>query len=140
MRMNTKRILAALLSLVMLLALAPAGWADEDNNQEKTISDILKVSNTVNINLTPGTDQKFNQEIVKAEVQADLYLIAKAKPVKGYDTYEYEKLPTALEAFQTALDDALKTDPINKPEEIEDQAAREDNMLKKFTPLAYAIA
>ena len=140
MRMNTKRILAALLSLVMLLALAPAGWADEDNNQEKTISDILKVSNTVNINLTPGTDQKFNQEIVKAGVQADLYLIAAAKPVKGYDTYEYEKLPTALGAFQTALDDALKTDPINKPEEIEDQAAREDNMLKKFTPLAYDIA
>lgn len=140
MRMNTKRILAALLSLVMLLALAPAGWADEDDNQKKTISDILKASNTVNINLTPGTDQKFNQEIVKAGVQADLYLLAKAKPVKGYDTYEYEKLAGSLSAFQTALDDALKTDPINKPEEIEDQAAREDNMLKKFTPLAYDIA
>lgn len=145
MRMNTQRILAALLSLVLLLALAPAGWAENGgessgNSEEETIPEFLTKLNTVEINLTPGTDTKFNEDIVKAGVQADLYLLAKAKPVKGYDTYEYEALTGALAGFQTDLDNKLKTDPVNKPEEIENQAAREDTMLKNFTSLAYDIA
>ena len=36
MRMNTQRILAALLSLVLLLALAPAGWADGEESGGET--------------------------------------------------------------------------------------------------------
>ena len=144
MRMKTQRILAALLSLVLLLALAPAGWAEQSGDTgsqgEETIPDFLKNKNTVIINLTPGTDPKFNDDIVEAGVQADLYLIAAAKPVKGYDTYEYEKLTGEFAAFQTALDDALATDPENKFDEIKDQAARKETMLKKFTPLAYDFA
>jgi hypothetical protein len=134
--MKTQRILAAILGLVLLLALAPAGWAADG----ETIPEFLQKKNTVKINLTPGEDKKFNDDIVKAGVQADLYLIAAAKPVKGYDTYEYEKLAGSLSAFQTALDDALATDPNDNFDEIKDQAARKETMLKKFTPLAYKIA
>lgn len=142
MRMKTQRILAALLSLVLLLALAPAGWAD---SEEATIP--LKDLKVV-INLTPGTDAEFNAEIVKASVQADLYLITKAKPVEGYDTYEYEKLPTALSKLgdkdlQKALDDALKTNPSDPTEmenEIATQPKREASMLDRFTSLAYDMA
>ena len=140
MRMNTQRILAALLSLVLLLALAPAGWADDE------VPAFLKNLNTVKINLTPGTGadfKEFNDEIVKASVQADLYLITKAKPVKGYDTYEYEKLTGDLATFQKDLDDALKTNPSDPKEmasEIATQPRREESMLKRFTSLAYDMA
>lgn len=140
MRMKTQRILAALLSLVLLLALAPAGWADDE------VPAFLKNLNTVKINLTPGTGadfKEFNDEIVKASVQADLYLITKAKPVKGYDTYEYEKLTGDLATFQKDLDDALKTNPSDPKEmasEIATQPLREESMLKRFTSLAYDMA
>lgn len=148
MRMKTQRILAALLSLVLLLALAPAGWADDGAGEEEVIPEFLKTPNTVVINLTPGTDAEFNAEIVKASVQADLYLITTAKPVKGYDTYEYEKLPTALSKLgdkdlQKALDDALKTNPSDPDEmasEIATQPLREASMLDRFTSLAYDMA
>ena len=136
MRMKTQRILAALLSLVLLLALAPAGWADGDG--AIPLKDLKVV-----INLTPGTDAEFNAEIVKASVQADLYLITKAKPVEGYDTYEYEKLTGDLATFQKDLDDALKTNPSDPKEmasEIATQPLREESMLKRFTSLAYDMA
>ena len=140
MRMKTQRILAALLSLVLLLALAPAGWADGE------VPEFLKNLNTVKINLTPGTGddfKEFNAEIVKANVQADLYLITKAKPVEGYDTYEYEKLPESLKDFQDELDKALKTNPSDPTEmenEIATQPKREASMLDRFTSLAYDMA
>ena len=143
MRMKTQRILAALLSLVLLLALAPAGWAEQGGNNSQvgeTLPNFLKNKNVVKINLTPGTDPKFNEDIVKAGVQADLYLIAKAKPVQGYDTYEFAELTGALAGFQSELANALQTDPVNKPEEIETPGARKETMLKNFTSLAYKIA
>ncbi|MBO5639617.1 MAG: hypothetical protein J5916_06875 [Oscillospiraceae bacterium] len=143
MRMKTQRILAALLSLVLLLALAPAGWAEGGDGEGGAIPEFLKTPNTVVINLTPGTDEEFNKEIVNASVQADLYLITEATPVKGYDTYEYKKLEGDFASFQTALDDALETNPSDPDEmasEIATQPLREASMLDRFTSLAYDIA
>ena len=74
MRMKTQRILAALLSLVLLLALAPAGWAVD-----------LTTPNTVEVNLV--SQQGYAADIVKAKITVDFYLIAVAEPVTGYDTY-----------------------------------------------------
>ena len=74
MRMKTQRILAALLSLILLLALAPAGWAVD-----------LTTPNTVEINLV--SQQDYAADIVKADITVDFYLIAVAEPVTGYDTY-----------------------------------------------------
>ena len=74
MRMKTQRILAALLSLVLLLALAPAGWAVD-----------LTTPNTVEVNLV--SQQDYAADIVKAKITVDFYLIAVAEPVTGYDTY-----------------------------------------------------
>ena len=80
MRMKTQRILAALLSLVLLLALAPAGWAVD-----------VTTPNTVNINLVPtdkakAEDQTFANEIKNAKVKAELYRIAPAVADPMYDT------------------------------------------------------
>ena len=131
MRREKQRILAALLSLVLLLALAPAGWAANVN---------LDAKNRITVDLAPDKTEEYKNDIASAGVQADLYLVAKAKAVDDYDTYEYEKLPASLSSLQAQLNEALQTDPVNKPEEIEDQMARQDTMLKKFTALAYDMA
>lgn len=125
MRRKTQRTLAALLILVLLVGVAPAAFAVD-----------LDAKNTVIVNLAPNDkDSDFKKDIVKAGVQADLYLIAKAKPVEGFDTYEYENLPASLSAFQGTFDKALQVD-LSKPETVNDQ----DTMLKKFTPFAYDFA
>ena len=60
MRMKTQRILAAMLSLVLLLALAPAGWAVD-----------LTTPNTVNVNLVPkdkeGTEYESEAKVLVRE-------------------------------------------------------------------------
>lgn len=144
MRRQKQRILAALLSLVLLLALVPAGWADDGDNTTNATdpaSDFLSEKNTVNIILKPqGADEAFTNDIITASVQADLYLITKAKAVEGYDTYEYESLTkTPFKDLQGDLDKALKTDP-SKPETIANPEVRMETMLKNFTPLAYQFA
>lgn len=131
MRREKQRILAALLSLVLLLALAPAGWAANVN---------LDAKNRITVDLAPDKTEEYKNDIASAGVQADLYLVAKAKVVDGFDTYEYEKLPTSLSSLQTQLNEALKTDPVNNPEEIQDRIKRQETMLKKFTALAYEMA
>ena len=143
MRMNTQRILAALLSLVLLLALAPAGWAENveaaggGETEEETVPEFLANSNTVNIELVPKDKEgtKYETDVVKANIVADFYLLAEAKPVKGYDTYQYEfgeapVVGTDLPEFNKALVDELEPENQNNPE----------TMLKKFTPIARAFA
>lgn len=121
MRMKTQRILAALLSLVLLLALAPAGWA----------VDVTKPNKVININLVPtdkeGTD--FATDIVKAKVQADLYLIAPAVADEQYDTYNYNFIEgSTFAGLKDSITKALKTDPADK--------TTYEMMLKSFSPIA----
>ena len=123
MRMKTQRILAALLSLVLLLALAPAGWAVD-----------VTTPNIVNINLVPtdkeGTD--FATDIVKAKVQADLYLIAPAVADEQYDTYGYNFEGSTFAGLKDSVTAALKTDPAEK--------TTYEIMLKSFSRIAQAAA
>lgn len=129
MRRRTRQTLAALLSLVLLLCLAPVSFAADAIDLTKP--------NTVKINLVKGIPE-FEGDIETALIQADFYLLAKAKPVTidgvTYDTYEYEKLPTAFSSLQKTLDEALKDDP--DPEKMNNGEA----MLTEFTPLAYSFA
>ena len=89
MRMRTQRILAALLSLVLLLALAPAGWAAEIT------------ACTVKVDLSANN---YNGDIYKAQVMADLYLVVPAKYNASYDSYDLD-----FDRFNTELSD-LKSD------------------------------
>ena len=153
MRMNTQRILAALLSLVLLLALAPAGWADGEEGgggdgggvapilsapMPATGVDLTPGINTVNINLVPGdkVGTKFETDIVKANLVADLYLVAAAVKDENYDTYHYEFVGNApvVVADATIFQDSLEDDP--------DPAKQNkyDTMLRTFSPLAQAFA
>jgi len=154
MRMKTQRILAALLSLVLLLALAPAGWAEgeEGGGTNEPVLEgsgigesvslpaagvVLDNKNSVSINLVPkdkaeAPDQTFANEIVKAKVEADLYLIAPAVADTMYDTYSYNFTGSAFAGLKTSIENALKTDPaVPTTREI---------MLKSFSPIAQAAA
>lgn len=155
MRMNTQRILAALLSLVLLLALAPAGWAEqggevgaanvpvsEGDGDGEAISVaaagvVLSDNNTVSVNLVPSDkvtaeDQTFANEIKLAKVEADLYLIAPAVADPNYDTYSYNFTGSAFASLEDRIKEALKTDPATR--------TTREMMLKSFTPIAQDAA
>ncbi len=88
MRMKTQRILAALLSLVLLLALAPAGWAEGeggDDPVQAAATGITSCSVTVDLSAT-----NYNGDIYKAKVMADMYLVAPAVYNSAYDTYDLD--------------------------------------------------
>ena len=96
MRMKTQRILAALLSLVLLLALAPAGWAVNFEAECK----ITVQPAAADAKHEDGT--AFVDDINAATTTPfvyDLYRVAYAKEVPGYDTYDY----TLVDPF-TSLD------------------------------------
>ena len=152
MRMNTQRILAALLSLVLLLALAPAGWADGEESGGETggggDASVVSASmpatgvnldpgaNTVKINLAPSDKgAAFAADVVNAKVVADLYLIASAEKDDKYDTYHYATnfppvIGTDMEEFIMRLADDPDPANQNNPE----------TMLKKFSEMAQRFA
>ncbi len=155
MRMNTQRILAALLSLVLLLALAPAGWAEGGEtgggtgggdtpavteSVPATGVDLSPGINIVNINLVPSDkaekEPDYAKNNVDAKIQADLYLVAPAVKDEQYDTYHYEFVDYApirmihAKVFEERLADDPDPEKQNKPE----------TMLEKFTPLAHDFA
>ena len=156
MRMNTQRILAVLLSLVLLLALAPAGWAeggDGNTGGDNTGGGEVPIlsapmpatgvnldpgANTVTINLVPSDKigTKFESDIVKAKIVADLYLVAAAVKDENYDTYHYEFVGNApvVIADASVFQDSLEDDP--DPE----KQNQYDTMLRTFSPLAQAFA
>ena len=148
MRMNTQRILAALLSLVLLLALAPAGWAEnggDTGGETPAVTESMPANgvdltpgiNTVNINLVPSDKgEDYAKNIVDAKIQADLYLVAPAVKDEQYDTYHYEFVDYApirmihAKVFEESLADDPDPSKQNNPE----------TMLEKFTPLAHSFA
>ena len=154
MRMNTQRILAALLSLVLLLALAPAGWAEggeagaanepvlEGSGDGGAVSlpaagVVLTSNNSVSVNLVPSDkvtaeDQTFANEIKLAKVKADLYLIAPAVADPNYDTYSYDFAGSAFASLKDSIEKNLKTDPPTP--------TTRETMLKNFTPIAQEAA
>ena len=87
MRMKTQRILAALLSLVLLLALAPAGWAVNFGEACKlTVQPAAadaKHDDPQNTTFVSDINSATNPFVY------DLYRVAYAKEVPGYDTYDY---------------------------------------------------
>ena len=149
MRIKTQRIAAALLSLVLLLALAPAGRADGagdtgggdipavTESMPANGVDLTPGINTVNINLVPSDKgEDYAKNIVDAKIQADLYLVAPAVKDEQYDTYHYEFVDYApirmihAKVFEESLADDPDPSKQNNPE----------TMLEKFTPLAHSFA
>ena len=99
MRMKSRRPLAILLSMILLLALAPSGFAVD-----------LNAPNSVTIEFVPrGSD--FAEDLATATIQVDLYLLAPAvlyeEPYQNVDSYTYE-VPGAGSPFHTLLDQLTK--------------------------------
>ena len=107
MRLKTQRILAALLSLVLLLALAPAGWADEEipgapageggtGEEQEIIPDCY-------VQIIPSGNQEYMEDLKTADIVVDVYKVANMTKSKQYDTYEF----TATTAFAGADDGTI---------------------------------
>ncbi len=133
MRIKTRRILATLLSAVLLLCIAPAAFAVD-----------LSANKVVNIDLVPtmSTEEQtaFETDVKTAKVQADLYLIAAAEEVAGSDTYAYKTFDAPFasltvdgKTLQEAFDAALETDP-------SEPAVTQKDVFSTFEPFAQAIA
>ncbi|MBR4472911.1 MAG: hypothetical protein IKS55_04665 [Oscillospiraceae bacterium] len=80
MRIKPRQTLAILLSMILLLALAPAGFAVD-----------LTKGNTVTVTLaTP--ESGYATDLKGTRVQSDFYLLAEADAIQNVDSYTY-KLP-----------------------------------------------
>ena len=128
MRMKSRRTLAILLSMILLLALAPSGFAVELSN-----------NNVVSVTLaTP--ESGYAEDLKGTRVQADLYLLAPAihyeSPYENVDSYTY-KVPDAGTAFHDLLDKLTKElNEADKPEESPSQEAA----FQQFEPYAQEFA
>ena len=128
MRMKSRRTLAILLSMVLLLALAPSGFAVELGN-----------NNVVSVTLaTPESD--YAKDLKGTRVQADLYLLAPAKPYEApydnVDSYTYE-VPGESSAFHDLLDKLTKE--LNGAEKTEEPPSQEA-VFQQFEPYAQEFA
>ena len=81
MRMKSRRTLAVLLSMILLLALAPSGFAVN-----------LEAPNTLTVNFVPENSD-FGNDLKTARIQVDLYQLAAAVPDVLSDSYHYD-VPT----------------------------------------------
>ncbi|MBO7670324.1 MAG: hypothetical protein J6S60_07000, partial [Oscillospiraceae bacterium] len=127
MRMKSRRTLAVLLSMILLLALAPSGFAVD-----------LEAPNTLTVNLAPA-DSGFAEDLATASIQADLYLLAPATAAGTDDSYTYT-VPKAGEPpspFQATLEE-LMTKLADDPD-LEKQNDKE-KVYSTFEPLAQAFA
>ena len=125
MRMKSRRTLAILLSMILLLALAPSGFAVD-----------LAASNEVIVNLVPTNQSEMEKDLAEIHVQADLYLLAPAEANATDDSYHY-KLPdkgTPFYADMVRLNADLAD--AEKPEDQNNQ----DAVFEKFEPYAQAFA
>jgi len=130
MRMKSRRTLAVLLSMILLLALAPSGFA----------VNLDPGANTLTVNLAPA-DSGFAEDLATANIQADLYLLAPAKEAGTDDSYTYA-VPKSGEngypsPFQAPLEE-LMTKLADDPD-LEKQNDKE-KVYSTFEPLAQAFA
>ena len=126
MRMKSRRSLAILLCMVLLLALAPSGFA----------VNLEPGANTLTVNLAPTDKSEYEEDLAKANIQVDLYKLASAKAHETDDSYVYE-LPADTSPFYATVEALNKN--LDDAEKLEDQNNR-DTVFEKFEPYAQAFA
>ena len=104
MRMNTQRILAALLSLVLLLALAPAGWADGEEGGGET-----QEVQSCFVKIIPSGNNDMMEDLKTANIVVDVYKVANMIKSDKYDTYTF-KATTAFAGADDGSFEALVND------------------------------
>ncbi len=124
MRMKSRRTLAILLCMVLLLALAPSGFAVD-----------LDTPNTLTVNFVPD-DSGYREDLKTARIQVDLYLLAEAEAHETDDSYIYT-LPAEGTPFHDEM--VLLNDDLADAEKPEEQNNR-DTVFEKFEPYAQAFA
>ena len=126
MRMKSRRTLAILLCTVLLLALAPSGFA----------VDLDPGKNSVTVNFVPTNKSEYEEDLKNADIQVDLYLLAEAEADEPYDSYVY-KLPGAGNPFHEEIE--LLNEDLDDAEKPEEQN-KKDTVFEKFEPYAQAFA
>ena len=129
MRMKSRRTLAVLLSMILLLALAPSGFA----------VDLDPGKNSVTVECVPK-DSDFAEDLATATIQVDLYLLAPAvryaAPYENVDSYTYT-VPDEGTAFHELMDKLTKE--LNEAETPEAPPAQKA-VFDQFEPYAQAFA
>ena len=130
MRMKSRRTLAILLSMILLLALAPSGFA----------VNLEPGANTVIVNLVPTNQSDMEKDLAEIHVQADLYLLAPAvryqAPFENVDSYTYQ-VPAENDPYYDLLSQLTKE--LNDAEKPESPPA-EEAVFQQFEPYAQAFA
>ena len=130
MRMKSRRTLAVLLSMILLLALAPSGFA----------VNLEPGANTVIVNLVPTNQSDMEKDLAEIHVQADLYLLAPAvryeAPFENVDSYTYQ-VPAENDPYYDLLSQLTKE--LNDAEKPESPPA-EEAVFQQFEPYAQAFA
>ena len=126
--MKSRRTLAVLLSMILLLALAPSGFAVD-----------LEAKNTVTVTLAqPESD--YAKDLKGTRVHADFYLLAPAvrytAPYENVDSYTYT-VPDKGTAFHELLDKLTKE--LNEADAPEAPPAQKA-VFDRFEPYAQAFA
>ena len=128
MRMKSRRTLAVLLSMILLLALAPSGFAVD-----------LEAKNTVTVTLAqPESD--YAKDLKGTRIHADFYLLAPAvryaPPYENVDSYTYT-VPDKGTAFYELLDKLTKE--LNEAE-VPEAPPVQEAVFHQFEPYAQAFA
>ena len=128
MRMKSRRTLAILLSMVLLLALAPSGFA----------VDLDPGKNSVTVECVPK-DSDFAEDLATATIQVDLYLLAPAKPYESenVDSYTYE-VPGKDDAFYDLV--KTLTDELNGTDTPPEAPPAENDVFNHFEHYAQDFA
>ena len=130
MRMKSRRTLAILLSMILLLALAPSGFA----------VDLAERANEVIVNLVPTNQSEMEKDLAGIHVQADLYLLAPAvpyeAPYENVDSYTYQ-VPEEGSPYHDLLSKLTKE--LNNAGTPESPPA-EEAVFQQFEPYAQAFA
>ena len=130
MRMKSRRTLAILLSMVLLLALAPSGFA----------VNLELGANTVTVNLAT-TESGYADDLKTVRIHADFYLLAPAISANNDDSYTYDVPKEGEEgypsSFQLPLEE-LMTKLADDPD-LEKQNDK-DKVYSTFEPLAQEFA
>ncbi|HBN55403.1 MAG TPA: hypothetical protein DD414_01375 [Lachnospiraceae bacterium] len=107
----TRRVLCPVLACVLALGTVVAAPLWKEEVQAAGVIDLEKKCSVTVTPMDAAGDSEFLEDFAKADVVVDLYQVAKAKEVAGYDTYTYD-----FESDYKSLEEAALKENITNEE------------------------
>ena len=106
----TRRVLCPVLACVLALGTVVAAPLWKEEVQAAGVIDLEKKCSVTVEPMDAAGDSEFLEDFAKADVVVDLYQVAKAKEVSGYDTYTYDFEPEYKSLEDLALKENITND------------------------------